>query len=113
VTSPDFEARLQSIRAAYGQQCQTMIEAIQQYLPADVNCTHPDGGMFLWLTLPSGTSATDLFQIAIEKGVAFVPGQAFHASGGGENTMRLKFSNCDPPRIVEGIRRLASALGRM
>ena len=113
VTRSNFESHLQSIRAAYGQQCQTMIEAIHEHLPADVKYTHPDGGMFLWLTLPPGTSAVELFQSAIEKGVAFVPGQAFYAHGGGENTMRLNFSNCDPPRIVEGIRRLALALGKI
>jgi 2-aminoadipate transaminase len=55
----------------------------------------------------------ELFQLAIEQGVAFVPGPAFHASGGGENTMRLNFSNSDPTRIEDGIRRLASALAQL
>ena len=66
--------------------------------------------MFLWLTLPDGVSSLRLFDLAIQRGVAFVPGPAFHAAGGGENTLRLNFSNCDEPRIVEGIKRLASAL---
>jgi 2-aminoadipate transaminase len=113
VTHPNFEEHLQAIRVAYGQQCQTMIEAIEQHLPREVICTRPDGGMFLWLTLPPKRSAMELFQLAIDKGVAFVPGQAFHASSEGKNTMRLNFSNCDPPRIVEGIHRLASALAQM
>jgi 2-aminoadipate transaminase len=110
VTSENFENRLSAIREAYGKQCQAMIEAIEKYLPDGVSCTHPDGGMFLWVTLPRDRSSVELFERAIKKGVAFVPGAAFFAHGGGENMMRLNFSNCDEGRIVEGIRRLATAM---
>jgi 2-aminoadipate transaminase len=113
VTSGNFERHLQAIRDAYGRQCRTMIEAIGQHLPRDVHSTHPEGGMFLWVTLPAGISAMKLFEHAIQKGVAFVPGNAFFAHGGGENSLRLNFSNCDEPRIVEGIRRLAAAMQQM
>jgi 2-aminoadipate transaminase len=113
VTDGNFDRHLQAIREAYGHQCQKMIEAIQQYLPPEIRYTRPDGGMFIWLTLPAGISSLDLFQLAIEQGVAFVPGPAFHASGDGENTMRLNFSNSDPKRIEDGIRRLAFALSKL
>jgi len=113
VTSGNFEQHLQAIREAYGRQCRAMIESIGRIFPPDVRCTRPDGGMFLWVTLPPGFSAMNLFELAIKKGVAFVPGQAFVAHGGGENTLRLNFSNCDEPRIVEGIRRLAAAMQQM
>jgi 2-aminoadipate transaminase len=113
VTSGNFERHLQAIRDAYGRQCRTMIEAIGQHLPRNVRSTHPEGGMFLWVTLPADISAMELFEHAIQKGVAFVPGTAFFAHGGGENTLRLNFSNCDEPRIIEGIRRLAAAMQQM
>ncbi|HEY1922804.1 MAG TPA: PLP-dependent aminotransferase family protein [Tepidisphaeraceae bacterium] len=110
VTSGQFEQHLQAIRDVYGRQCRTMIDAIEQYLPREVRTTRPEGGMFLWVTLPSRFLAINLFERAIKKGVAFVPGQPFFANGGGEHSMRLNFSNSDETRIVEGIRRLASAM---
>lgn len=62
--------------------------------------------MFLWMTLPAGVSALTFFERALEQKVAFVPGQAFFADGGGENTLRLNFSNSDPASIEEGMTRL-------
>jgi 2-aminoadipate transaminase len=66
--------------------------------------------MFLWLTLPEGADSQALLGRAIERRVAFVPGQPFHPSGGGANTMRLNFSHSAPPQIAEGVGRLAEAL---
>ena len=66
--------------------------------------------MFLWATLPEKMSSLDLFNRAIAMKVAFVPGQAFYADGGGSNTMRLNYSNSDNERIAEGIKRLAKAI---
>jgi 2-aminoadipate transaminase len=113
VTSGEFESHLDAIRAAYRRQCHAMIDAIGRLLPSDVQFTHPEGGMFLWLTLPGDISAQALFDLAIENGVAFVPGHAFFAQGGGENTLRLNFSNCEEERIVEGITRLARAIEKI
>ena len=90
-----------------------MVEAIEENFPEGVEHTRPEGGMFLWVTLPEGVSALELFQRAILENVAFVPGQAFFANGGGENTMRLNFSNSDEERIVEGIGRLGRAIRSM
>jgi DNA-binding transcriptional MocR family regulator len=66
--------------------------------------------MFLWITLPDGVDAADVLQRAIEQDVAFVPGEAFFANGGGANTLRLNFSYSAPERIVEGVRRLAGVM---
>jgi 2-aminoadipate transaminase len=110
VTADDFESHLQTIRQAYRKQCDAMIRAIEQYLPPETCCTRPDGGMFLWVTLPREISTTKLFHPAIKEGVAFVPGAAFHASGKGDNTMRLNFSNCDVDRIETGVRRLSQVI---
>ncbi|MBE9524919.1 MAG: aminotransferase class I/II-fold pyridoxal phosphate-dependent enzyme, partial [Chloroflexi bacterium] len=75
--------------------------------------TRPDGGMFLWVTLPKGMDSADILTKAVEKKVAFVPGSPFHANGGGENTMRLNFSNSSPEKIQEGIFRLGKVLSEM
>ncbi len=101
VTGGQFEGHLQAIRDVYGKQCGVMIEAIEKYLPREVRTTRPEGGMFIWVTLPPDVLAMDLFERAIRKGVAFVPGRPFFANGGGEHSMRLNFSNSDEARIVE------------
>jgi 2-aminoadipate transaminase len=69
--------------------------------------------MFLWMTLPPGMSALAFFEKALEQKVTFVPGQAFFANGGGENTLRLNFSNCDEAMIEEGMKRLARVYAGM
>jgi 2-aminoadipate transaminase len=75
-----------------------------------VKWTHPEGGLFLWLTLPEGMSSVDLLAESIKQKVAFVPGNSFHPCGGGENTMRLNFSNATPEKINEGISRLGRVI---
>ena len=109
----DINSHIEKIRAAYRRQRDTMVEAIEESFPAGVEHTRPEGGMFLWVTLPEGISSLELFGRAIKENVAFVPGQAFFANGGGENTMRLNFSNSDEERIVEGIARLGLAINSM
>jgi 2-aminoadipate transaminase len=109
----DFERHLEMIRRTYKAHCDAMLEAIARYVPAGVQTTQPDGGMFLWMTLPGGVSAMDLFPLAVERGVAFVPGGPFHAGGGGENTLRLNFTNAEPKRIEAGIERLGAAIAEL
>ncbi|OUD14605.1 PLP-dependent aminotransferase family protein [Thioflexithrix psekupsensis] len=109
----DLEAHLQKIRAAYGQQRRLMVSLIEQYFPPEVEYTRPEGGMFLWVTLPSHLSAMDLFELATKHQVAFVPGQAFYVDGGGHNTLRLNFSNASEAKIEEGIKRLAQAIKQL
>ncbi|MGB9897395.1 MAG: aminotransferase, partial [Thermanaerothrix sp.] len=72
--------------------------------------TRPQGGLFLWVTLPEGMNTTELFTEAVENKVAYVPGEPFHPCGGGENTMRLNFSYSKPEVIEEGIRRLSQVI---
>ena len=83
-----------------------MIAAIREHFPEEVRTTHPEGGMFLWATLPESLSAMDLFEHAVEEKVAFVPGTPFFVDGGGVHNMRLNFTNADEARIEEGIQRL-------
>jgi DNA-binding transcriptional MocR family regulator len=84
-----------------------------EVFPSEVSWTHPKGGMFLWGIMPEGIDAAEVLKVAIEKKVAFVPGFAFHPNGGGENTMRLNFSYCQPDVIREGITRLGLTLKEM
>jgi 2-aminoadipate transaminase len=106
----DIERHIAKIRKAYKEQRDFMVQAMQETFPEDVSFTRPEGGMFLWVTLPEGMSSLDLFNKAIKEKVAFVPGLAFYADGGGSNTMRLNFSNSDKEKIFAGITRLAKVI---
>ena len=109
----DLDRHIAVIREAYGRQRNAMVRMIREHFPEEVRCTEPEGGMFLWITLPPGLSSMELFEIAIREKVAFVPGLPFYACGGGENTMRLNFSNADEGLIEEGIRRLGLSIRKM
>jgi 2-aminoadipate transaminase len=95
---------------AYRERRDAMLAALAEEFPAGVTWTRPQGGMFLWVTLPAGMDAADLLRDAIERKVAFVPGAPFHTDGSGANTLRLNFSNASPKMIHEGTRRLGAVL---
>ncbi len=105
-----IERHLPRLRAVYGERRDAMLAALEREMPAGVRWTRPAGGLFLWLTLPAGADSQSLLGAAVERKVAFVPGQPFHPSGGGANTMRLNFSHSTPSQIAEGVARLAAAL---
>lgn len=101
-----IEQHIPLIRRTYGERRDIMLQAMEEYFPAGIRWTRPQGGMFLWVVLPEGLNATELLREAVKENVAFVPGTPFHAQGGGENTLRLSFSNATPEQIREGIARL-------
>jgi 2-aminoadipate transaminase len=109
----DVELHIKKIRGMYKAQRDAMVSALERYFPQGVHFTRPEGGMFLWVTLPEGISSMDLFNLAIEQKVAFVPGQAFFVDGSGTNTLRLNYSNSDEAQIEEGIKRLADAYKKL
>src|SRR5262249_36302454 len=84
-----------------------MLQAMKKHLPNQLSWVEPEGGMFIWVRLPPGLSATRLFKAAIENNVAFVAGTVFHANGGWEDTLGLNFTNSSEEQIEEGIQRLA------
>ena len=87
-----------------------MVSMISEHFPEEIEFTKPEGGMFLWITLPEKISSLDLFEHAIKENVAFVPGNPFYVNGGGNNTLRLNFSNSDEEQIEIGIKRLANII---
>ena len=87
-----------------------MFQAMERYFPAGVSWTKPDGGIFLWVTLPQGMDANELFEKSVQAKVAYVPGSCYFAKGGGHITMRVNFSACDEEKIEEGIKRLARVI---
>jgi 2-aminoadipate transaminase len=110
LASHDLDAHVTTICAVYGRQKDAMAAAIETHFPAEVRVTRPQGGMFLWATLPEKLSALDLFERALAEKVAFVPGMPFFIDGGGKHNLRLNFSNADEGRIEEGIRRLGKVM---
>jgi 2-aminoadipate transaminase len=111
-----LEEHVEQIRKVYRERRDVMLDALQQYFPPGVTWTHPQGGLFLWVTLPAGLDIQAILKSALEQNVAFVPGDSFFAdnkAGRGRSRpchMRLNFSNAAPDQIREGIRRLSAAV---
>lgn len=106
----DLDEHIAKIKDLYQKQAAAMMDAMDRYFPSTVKYTRPQGGMFLWVTLPEGVSAMELFPKALEKKVAFVPGDPFYINVKNANTMRLNYTNADSETIREGIRRLGELL---
>ncbi len=104
------------IRQVYKERRDVMLAAMEKYFPLGVHWTRPNGGLFLWVTLPDWMDAAETLKTAIEHKVAFVPGSAFYPQAAaseprvGHNTARLNFSNATPEMIEEGIKRLGMVL---
>ena len=105
-----LDRHVRTIREVYGRRREAMLQSLEKYFPEEARWTRPEGGLFLWVTLPEGLDTLEMLQDAIAQDVAFVPGGAFFANGGGENTMRLNFSYCSRERAEEGIKRLAAVI---
>ena len=111
VASQIFDSHTGRLRATYGARRDRMLAALARELPAGISYTRPEGGMFIWLTLPEGMDGAALLARAIaEQRVAFVPGGAFFADGSNRNTLRLSFSCASEAQIDEGIARLGRLL---
>jgi 2-aminoadipate transaminase len=107
-----LDKHVKLIRQVYRERRDVMLQALQEFFPAEVTWTHPQGGLFLWVNLPKGLDIQAVFRSALEQNVAFVPGDSFYANDPQEGSrhMRLNFSNATPEQIREGIRRLAAAV---
>lgn len=106
----DLDKHVVEIRALYKKRRDVILQAMEEYFPAGSKWTHPEGGLFLWLTFPAGVSAAKVFAKCIEMKVAGVTGDAFFPNEKTDRNMRINFSNMSEERIVEGIKRMALAI---
>ena len=106
----DWKGQIETYRGIYAERCTAMLAALDEYMPAGTSWTSPEGGFFVWVTLPEGVDTYPLLQKAIDAGVVFIPGAAFNPSDAPSNELRLAFSAVPPDAIREGVRRLAPVL---
>lgn len=106
-----LEDNIDRVIEVYRERRDIMLGVFEAEMPAAVRITHPQGGLFLWLTLPETVNARELLEKSLEQHVAFVPGGAFFPNGGHENTARINFSCMPPDRIREGSQRLCRVIG--
>ncbi|MBO9098806.1 MULTISPECIES: aminotransferase-like domain-containing protein [unclassified Rhizobium] len=113
VVEHGFPAQVARIGTVYRRRRDCMLAALAKYMPAGTHWTKPEGGMFIWVTLPEGMDGATLLAKSLQTAkVAFVPGQAFFADGSGANTFRMSFSRADDQQIEEGIHRLADLIAQ-
>ena len=111
VVQGDFiDRQLERVRSYYRVQRDAMMAALESSFPAAAQWTRPDGGMFVWVTLPHEQNAADVLREAVARGVAFVPGGPFFANGGGDNTLRLSYSVASEAQIAGGMAQLGALL---
>ncbi|HWO15844.1 MAG TPA: PLP-dependent aminotransferase family protein [Solirubrobacterales bacterium] len=101
---------IESLVGIYRERRDTMLESLREHFPAQATWTEPEGGLFIWATLPEYIDTSDLLAKALREDVAFVPGQAAYVDGRGRNSMRLNFSGVDGGEIREGVRRIGKVI---
>ena len=106
----DWMGHVHSSRALYAERCAVMLSALAEHLAEGITWTRPDGGFFIWLTMPAGVDTYPLLYQAIDAGTVFIPGAAFTPGEGPSNKLRLAFSAVSSEDIAEGVRRLAPIL---
>ena len=106
----DWLSQVKAYRNTYAERRDAMLGALQMHMPEGTTWTTPDGGFYVWVTLPEGFDAAAMLPRAVTARVAYVPGTAFYADGLGSRQMRLSYCFPTSDRIVEGIRRLATVL---
>ncbi|MBV1777933.1 PLP-dependent aminotransferase family protein [Paeniglutamicibacter sp. ABSL32-1] len=106
----DWRGQIQTYRELYASRCEAMLQALDEYMPEGVHYTRPEGGFFIWVTLPEGIDTYGLLSKGIEAGVVFIPGAAFSPLEGAGHRLRLAFSAVPEEKIREGVKRLAPVL---
>jgi 2-aminoadipate transaminase len=101
------EKTIQKARVVYREKRDIMVESLEKYMPEGSHWFKPRGGLFAFIYLPDGVDTTDMLPMAIERGVAYVPGRSFFSDGSGVNAMRINFSYLPPDKLREGIRLIA------
>jgi len=101
-----------TIRKLYAAQCQSMLDALQEFFPAGASWTRPQGGMFIWVTLPAHINSMELLEAAVAQNVAFVPGAPFYANTPASNTLLLSFVTVPPEQIRIGVEKLGKLIAQ-
>lgn len=109
LASSDWRGQIDTFRGVYRERRDAMLAALDDYLP-DLTWTNPNGGFYVWLTLPSHLDSKSMLPRAVKELVAYTPGTAFYADGNGRNNIRLSFCYPNPDFIREGIRRLSTVI---
>ncbi len=105
----DWQAQIATFRDVYRERRDALLSALNEYLPS-MSWTLPEGGFYVWLTLPEQLDSSRMLPLAVKELVAYTPGTAFYADGSGRNSIRLSFSYPSPAFIREGVRRLAGVI---
>ena len=105
-----WEDYVHSLLEIYRRRRDVMLDALAEQFPREAEWTHPEGGLFIWATMPDYIDTTDLLARALEERVAFVPGRAAYVDGRGGSAMRLNFSGVGEDEIREGIRRIGEVV---
>ncbi|HZY65574.1 MAG: PLP-dependent aminotransferase family protein [Actinomycetota bacterium] len=106
----DWRGYVKRLTNIYRERRNAMLDALAEFMPKEVHWTHPEGGLFVWATMPSYLDATNMLPRAISRNVAYVPGEGFYAGNEGKNCMRLNFSFVEPEKIRRGIELLAEVI---
>ena len=110
LSSGRLDANLKKSIALYKDKRDHLLNLMADYMPEGIRWTHPEGGLFLFLTMPEGFDAVKFYDAALDAGVAYVAGEFFHPDGSGRNTMRMNFSFMTKERMAEGVKLLAGLL---
>ncbi|MCX7843763.1 MAG: PLP-dependent aminotransferase family protein [Candidatus Bipolaricaulota bacterium] len=110
LTEYDLKSHFAFLCRHYRAKLEAMLAALERHMPAEARWTRPEGGLFVWATLPEGVDTARMLERALAHKVAYVPGQPFFADGSGANTLRLSFALASPEEIEEGIRRLGAVV---
>src|SRR5262249_31590291 len=103
---------IESLVGIYRERRDAMIASLRAHFPPEATWTDPEGGLFIWATLPEFIDTGDLLAKALREDVAFVPGQAAYVDGRGRSSMRLNFSGSDEEEIEEGVRRIGKVIAQ-
>jgi 2-aminoadipate transaminase len=107
-----WKKNLEALRPIYRSRRDAMLAGLEEHFPSEASWTRPEGGLFIWVTLPRYLDTSKMLPLAILQKVAYVPGTAFFADGSGAHHMRLNFSYADEERIAEGTKRLGKVIKR-
>jgi len=110
LSSGRLDENLKKSISLYKRKRDLLLEQLEKHMPEGVSWTHPEGGLFLFLTMPEGFDAVKFYDKSLDAGVAYVAGEFFHPDGSGKNTMRMNFSFMSEQKICEGVTLLGQLL---